>query len=143
MDVDSFRGSGADVAAFHAVQTDRPAKTKPNTKRPSVDLPKHGKGERFIRGPIPLEWMKLASQCGNRSEAVAVLLWYSAGLQRSNPVRLSANTLAELRVRPRTAKRVLLKMISFGLVNAEFRRGKSPIVTLLDPKPIDGQLRDE
>ncbi|MGB7243632.1 MAG: hypothetical protein WBC93_16315, partial [Sulfitobacter sp.] len=83
MDLETFRGTGTDVAAFHAVQTERTPKTP--TKRPSVvELPKHGKGERFIRGPIPLAWMKLASKCGNRSEAVALLLWYAAGFQRSN-----------------------------------------------------------
>ena len=50
-------------------------------------------GERFIRGPIPLEWMKLAAKCGDRAEAVAVLLWYAAGFQRSNPVKLSQDDL--------------------------------------------------
>lgn len=93
-------------------------------------LPKHGKGERFIRGPIPLAWMKLAARCGNRAEAVALLLWYAAGFQRSNPVKLSKSILAELNVHPKTAKRVLVRMREIGLVDAEFHRGRSPVVTL-------------
>lgn len=134
MDLDSFRGSDSDVAAFHANQSERPATKTPAKKRPSVDLPKHGKGERFIRGPIPLEWMKLASRCGNRSEAVAVLLWYLAGFQRSNPVKLSKTVLAELAVHPRTARRVLAKMADAGLVDVEFHRGRSPVVVITAPQ---------
>ena len=133
MDLETFRGSGTDVAAFHAVQADRPADKTPAKKRASVELPKHGKGERFIKGPIPLEWMKLASKCGNRSEAVAVLLWYAAGFQRSNPVKLSKTILAELKVHPKTAKRVLVRMSDLGLVDVTFHRGRSPVVTIVKP----------
>ncbi|QEG00201.1 hypothetical protein Mal15_42700 [Stieleria maiorica] len=136
LDLDLFAANESQVAALHAAQSKRPAnrKTPKRETRRSVDLPRHGKGERFIRGPIPLEWMKLASKCGNRSEAVAMLLWYAASLQRSNPVRLTKTILDELGVHTRTAKRVLLKMSDFGLVDARFQRGRSPIVTIKSPE---------
>ncbi len=134
--MDSFFADGSDMAAFYAGQTERHGEgsTKRNVRR-LVDLPKHGPGERFIRGPIPLEWMKLAAKCGGRAEAVAVLLWYAAGFQRSNPVKLSAKILAELHVHPKTAKRVLVRMKELGLVNVEFHRGRSPVVTITTPTP--------
>ncbi len=80
-----------------------------------------------------MAWMRLAARCGNRSEAVALLLWYAAGFQRSNPVKLSKTILAELGVHTKTAKRVLIRMAEFGLVDVEFHRGRSPVVTITTP----------
>ena len=140
MDVDAFRGTCSDVSEFHrtrATEQSNNAKSKPARSRAELPLPRHARGERFIRGPIPLQWMKLASKCGNRSEAVALLLWYAAGFQRSNPVKLSKKTLAELAIHPKTAKRVLVRMMEFKLVDAEFRRGCSPLVTIRDPNELD------
>lgn len=135
MDLESFSASETDVAAFYGGQDERPVKQSARrSNQRSVDLPRHGDGERFIRGPIPLAWMKLAAKCGNRSEAVALLLWYSAGFQRSNPVKLSKTILDELGVHTKTAKRVLLRMAEFGLVDVVFRRGRSPVVTLTAPQ---------
>lgn len=132
MDLDSFAATKTDLAGFYQTAP----QTKPrSTKRPRLDLPQPQSGDRFIKGPIPLEWMKLASRCGYRSEAVALLLWYLAGWQRSNPVKLTPDTLAEFRVHPKTAKRILLSFESAGLVSVEFRRGCSPVVTLLALSP--------
>lgn len=131
LDLNTFSANRSDVAEAYASQDDRPKgkPTKPKADR-SFDLPRHRDGERFIRGPIPLEWMKLASKCGNRAEAVAVLLWYAAGFQRSNPVKLSTKILTELGVHPRTAKRVLIRMEVLGLTKNEFKRGRSPVVLI-------------
>ena len=139
LDLDLFAANESQVAALHAARSKRPANRKAPKRetRRSFDLPRHGKGERFIRGPIPLEWMKLASKCGNRSEAVALLLWYAASLQRSNPVRLPKTILDELGVHTRTAKRVLVRMAEFGLVDVEFHRGRSPLVTITQPRATE------
>lgn len=131
MDVESFTANRADVAGHYATQGARKPKHPP--RRMLVDLPRHTDGERFIQGPIPMVWMRLASRCGGRGEAVGLLLWYAAGWQRSNPVKLSRSILAELGVHPKTAKRVLTRMADLGLVDAEFHRGRSPVVTIRDP----------
>ncbi len=135
MDLDQFTATDSDVSTFFAIHPDKAEgqRTKNARRVEPAPLPRHGKGERFICGPIPLEWMKLASKCGNRSEAVAVLLWYAAGFQRSNPVKLSKTILAELAVHPKTAKRVLQRMAEYGLVDVEFHRGRSPSVTIKKP----------
>src|SRR6056297_2005012 len=103
MNLASFAAKPDDVAGWFQTQErriDKRGKSLPA----SVPLPKHQAGERFIRGPIPLAWFKAASLCGERAEAVAVLLWYSAGYQRRNPIKLTPAVLRELRVHPKTAK---------------------------------------
>jgi len=127
--LEAFKATTDDVASHYGRQ---PKQTR--SVRKTLELPRHEKGERFIRGPLPMEWFRLASQCGQRAEAVALLLWYAAGWQRSNPVKLTPPVLSELNVHPRTAKRCLQRMAAVGLVEVEFKRGRSPSVTIRDPK---------
>jgi hypothetical protein len=134
VDLTAFTAKANDVAAFYAAQPERQdvasrsAKGKLKTLQP---LPRHKSGELFLRGPIPLRWLQLASTCGQRAEAVALLLWYLAGLQGGSPVKLTRATLELLKVHPRTGRRVLVRMVALGLVRAEFHRGRSPVVTIL------------
>ncbi|TWT79425.1 hypothetical protein CA13_08260 [Planctomycetes bacterium CA13] len=135
MDLETYTAGPDDVAALFTVQGERRIDAKGKAKPASVPLPRHGHGERFIRGPIPLAWFKLVPGCGRQAEAVAVLLWYAAGYQRRNPLKLSPTVLAELSVHPKTARRILRKMAERGLVRVESRRGRSPMVTIVSPEP--------
>ncbi len=134
MDLATYTAHPDDVASLFEVRGEK--RIDKNTKPTSEfqPLPKHRPGERFIRGPIPLKWFKPASTCGERAEAVAVLLWYAAGYQRRNPVKLTPVILGELRVHPKTARRVLIRMADLGLVRCEFHRGRSPVVTITMPE---------
>ena len=127
MDLGKFGATSEEIATY---QKGLPKKT--SRKRVQRDVPRHGSGDRFIKGPIPMEWMRAANTCGRRSVSVAIVIWFAAGLQRSNPVKLSQTVLAELGIPSRTAKRVLERMQSIGIVEVEFHRGRSPLVTILD-----------
>jgi len=139
MELDQFTASPADVAAHYAVKPKTKPKGKP--KRGSTravaksvqPLPQHCGGDHFIKGPIPLAWLKVASRCGYRAEAVGLLVWYAAGIQKSNPCKLTPKVLSELHVHPRTARRILERFASAGLVVVEFHRGRSPLVTITSP----------
>jgi hypothetical protein len=143
VELNRFTASPADVAAFYAGQPKSRSKPKrgPTGAVVKVDhsLPKHREGERFIKGPIPLDWIKVASRCGYCAEAVGLLLWYASGLQRSNPCKLTPSILAELHVHPRTARRVLERFQEGGLVSVVFHRGRSPLVTLKTAPPSDSE----
>ncbi|TWU32283.1 hypothetical protein [Novipirellula artificiosorum] len=137
MDLSSFTANPNDMTALFAIRGEPQTAKRGKAKPTMIPLPKHAKGERFIRGPIPLAWFKLASGCGNRAEAVAVLLWYMAGCQNRNPVKMTPNVLSELSVHPKTARRVLQKMADKGLVLVEFKRGRSPLVTIVSPESAE------
>ena len=129
MDLNQFAGSPDDVAGLQAAQTKERKSTRSQRKlTASLDLP--DKGDRYLRGPIPMDWLRAASCCGYRAEAVAMLLWYAAGWQKSNPAKLTPAILSELRVHPKTARRILGKFRDVGLVDVEFHRGRSPLVTI-------------
>ncbi|TWU67577.1 hypothetical protein V7x_31520 [Crateriforma conspicua] len=139
MDPATYSAKPGDLAELFVVRGERRIDKLAKATQPSAPLPRHRPGERFIRGPIPMAWFKPASTCGGRAEAVAVLLWYAAGFQRRNPVKLSPTVLRELNVHPKTARRVLIRMAKLGLVRNEFSRGRSPIVTITmpDAAPMD------
>ena len=133
MDMETFKAGSDDVAALFTIRGEKRVDRCASGKPESLPLPKHGPGERFIRGPIPMEWLKRVVGCGRRAEAVALLLWYVAGYQRRNPVKLTRQILSELSVTPRAAKKILQKLADRGLIRVEFHRGRSPVVTLVSP----------
>ena len=136
MDVADFQADPEDVAAHYCRMIEKKttspgSETNRKLTKAKLDLPRPNKGEHFIKGPIPLKWIQLASQCGGRGTEVGLLLWYAAGWQKKNPVKLTAAICKQLGVHPKTSKRVLTRMEEAGLINVVFHRGRSPIVTLL------------
>ena len=93
------------------------------------------KGERFLKGPVPLLWLQAAAALPGKSLHAGVAVWYSAGLLRSNSVPLS--NVAGLRFGlDRNAKyRALGWLESAGLITVERKLGRAPIVTLVTHQP--------
>lgn len=142
MNLESFTAKPGDLDVLFEVRSEKRIDKRAGVAEPSstsAPLPRHQPGERFIRGPIPLPWFKAASSCGGRAEAVAVLLWYAAGYQRRNPVKLTPTILGELGVHPKTARRVLGRMSDRGLVRCVFARWRSPVVTIVSPDPASAE----
>lgn len=96
--------------------------------------PRHKSGERFLRGPIPMDWLCAASAASGQGGGlkVAIALWYLSGLNRqAKTVKLSGAVLRALGVQRHAAYRGLEVLERAGLVSVERRQGQSPIVTLL------------
>jgi hypothetical protein len=134
MDIENFAATPETIAGFQKTKATR--KTRVAIRK---DVPRHGSGDKFIKGPIPLDWIRAASRCGRRSTCLAILLWYAAGCQRTNPIKLGPSILSELAIAPKTASRILERMHSMRIVSVEFHRGRSPLVTILALPSHDGQ----
>ena len=60
----------------------------------SNKLPKHNKGEKFLLGPIPWDWLCKAAPLKGKALAIAIALWHLAGMNnKANTVKLSQKTL--------------------------------------------------
>lgn len=139
LDLTSFQALPEDIAAYYLRKTEKKIAVpdiapKQKPLKAKLDLPRPGKGEAFIKGPIPFDWMRTATHCGGRGTEVGLLLWYAAGWQKKNPVRLTAAICKQLGIHPKTSKRVLVRMQGAGLISVEFHRGRSPVVTLMRPE---------
>ena len=94
--------------------------------------PRHGPGERFLKGPIPWNWLQKASMLPGKSLHVGMALWQRSGIQKSRTVKLSNVAMEDVGV-DRFAKRRALKALEeAGLISVERGQGRSPIVTLLN-----------
>jgi hypothetical protein len=55
----------------------------PTIIREKKTPPRHSTGEKFLKGPIPLNWLSRASQLKGKSLQVGLSLWFLAGLTNS------------------------------------------------------------
>lgn len=89
---------------------------------------------KFLRGPIPLEWLRVAGK-SRASLAVGVGLWYIAGLVKSETFKVSPARMRELGVERKLLYTGLRQLEAVGLVEADRQPGSSAVVTILEPRP--------
>ena len=94
--------------------------------------PRHKPGEKFIKGPIPWDWITEAAKLGGSPLKVAVGLWFYAGMKSNRSIKFSNVILPELDLSRSAKYRGLKKLEDRGLVSLQQASGCSPVVTLLD-----------
>jgi hypothetical protein len=102
--------------------------TLPTRKRP----PRPRKGQKFIWGPIPLEWLTSAASVSCSAVLVGLVIWHLAGLKKSREVRFQYARAAEFGLHRSTVYRALEQLAGAGLVTVDRGSGRCPVVTILD-----------
>src|SRR5262249_2862800 len=106
--------------------------TSPCLPRARKNPPRHSPGERFLKGPIPWNWLKSAARLPGHALQVALAVWQKAGMRRNATVPLSLSQLEEeLGVKRDAARRGLEALEGAKLVKVERRLGRKSLVTLL------------
>ena len=98
-------------------------------------VPRASKGQRFLRGPIPLDWLSAAAVLPGKSLHVGIALWLEAGLRNSAIVPLSNLTGRYFGLDRNAKYRGLHWLENAGLITVERKLGRAPIVTILHPEP--------
>ena len=99
----------------------------------SVRRPPHPKtGERFLKGPIPLNWLEAAARLPGRSLHAGIALWYAAGLARSRTIPLSNISGVRFSLDRNAKYRALAWLEDARLIAVERNPGRAPIVTILE-----------
>ena len=94
-------------------------------------------GGKFLKGPVPLNWLARAGQLPGKSLHVGIVLWFLAGLRRNHEVALSNGMLKLFGVDRYAKYRALDCLKQDGLIKWDQRIGQSPRVTLLDVGDTD------
>ncbi len=105
-----------------------------NTAPKKQAPPHHRLGERFLKGPIPWNWLKVATALPGQALQVAMALWFLVGMKKVATVALSGAVLRDLGVSRYAGYRGLTALEGAGLVSVERHAGRHPIVTIL-PAP--------
>ncbi len=104
----------------------------PRSHRRRTRLPRHKPGEKFLKGPIPWQWLTKAAQQPGRALHVGVALWFWSGIKKSGQVALSISRLSTLGVNRFAAYRGLAALERVGLVAVQRQKGRKPVVTILE-----------
>jgi hypothetical protein len=90
-----------------------------------------GPGQKFLRGPIPWDWLSAAARLRGKALHVALAIWHLAGLKKTMTVELSRVPLESLGVTRQSAYRGVKALENAGLINAGRRSGRKTRVTIL------------
>ncbi len=106
---------------------------KPFSKQsPPSSPPKPSSGEKFLKGPIPLNWLIKASSLPGKSMNMAVVLWYISGLTKKSKVSVSNKLASQFSIDRHAKYRALGWLTEAKLISVVTKVGKSPRITLLD-----------
>jgi hypothetical protein len=103
---------------------------RPRPRKP----PRHRPGERFLKGPIPWQWLETTARLPGKALALALHLWQQAGWRRRRTVPVCLSRIG-LGVSRYAARRALQALEVAGLVSVDRRTGHGLAVTLLDVGP--------
>ena len=86
---------------------------------------------RFLRGPVPLNWLAEAAKLPGKTLHVGVLLWFRAGLTRNVTVHLTGTVARTFGLDRYAKSRALRQLERKGLITVDRRVGRNPVVTIL------------
>jgi hypothetical protein len=103
------------------------AKTAQSIRR---QVPRASKGEHFLRGPIPLNWLSAAARLPGKALHAGLAIWLEAGMRNSAVVPLSNVTGQRFGIDRNAKYRALQWLEGAGLITVERKLGRAPIVTI-------------
>ncbi len=130
---EDFAGlEGSDKEMARLLDNKRTEKNKARqSSQTKLSPPKHAPGEKFVRGPIPNEWLLVALLIGDKAGHLSFALWWLAGIK--HPFRLTSKVLRDFNIAPRTARRLLCEFERAGLIISDRKQGRGPDITLTLP----------
>jgi hypothetical protein len=89
------------------------------------------KKERFIRGPIPAEWIEKAAHLPGKALHVALMIRYLDGFERTGTVKLRPSVRNAYGMDRFSCTRGLDRLEDAGLISVVRKRGSSPVATIV------------
>jgi hypothetical protein len=86
---------------------------------------------RFLRGPVPLDWLQQTAQLPGRAFHAGVALWFLDGFQQTGTVQARPGVLRDFGLDRHASYRALRELEKAGLVSVVRKRGAAAMVTLL------------
>ena len=86
--------------------------------------------DQFLGGPVPWDWLIRANHLSRTALVVGLCLWRLSGVKRSRTIMLGTNELTPFGIDRAAKSRALTALEKAGLIRAERRPGRFPVVTL-------------
>jgi hypothetical protein len=93
------------------------------------DFRPHVRVERYVR-TVPFEWLRRANRLPGNTTAVAVSLWFLAGVKKCATFRLTAEAVDLAGCSRKSLYRAITALETAGLISVLRRPGARPIITI-------------
>jgi DNA-binding transcriptional ArsR family regulator len=93
--------------------------------------PRHRPGEKFLKGPVPWDWVRAAARLPGKALAAGLGVWFEAGCASTGTVPVTLARLARVGISRDAARRALAQLERAGLATLDRRPGRATRVTLL------------
>ena len=87
--------------------------------------------DRFIKGPIPLEWITRANALPGKAGAVGLALWFLVGVKCARTIRLTGEVERIAGCNRKTVYQALAALEGAGLISVTRRSGARPTTTII------------
>lgn len=87
---------------------------------------------KFIKGPIPLEWISRANALPGKAGAVGMALWFLVGVQGSRTVKLTGEVEKIASCGRKAVYQALDALAAAGLISCNRKTGARAVVTMLE-----------
>jgi DNA-binding MarR family transcriptional regulator len=95
--------------------------------------PKLSNRGRYLKGPVPWEWIAATADLPGKAWLVGLCIWRLSGAKNSKTVRLGNADLKPLGIDRAAKSRALQALENAGLITVKRDPGRFPIVTLQAP----------
>ena len=96
----------------------------------------------YIRGPLPLKWFQKASTISRTAGVVGMIIWriayqkklwgYDSQRRTSGHIKVTNQTCMKWGICGNSKNTALRLMEKAGLIRLELKRGRSPVVQIID-----------
>jgi len=102
--------------------------------RRKILTPKQLQPTKFLRGPVPLDWLAAASLAGRPAISIGLSLWYVSGCSGGKrTVSLNQSARQHMSLTPTTVHRGLRALAAAGLIQiVKQQPGAHPVVKLVE-----------
>src|SRR5262245_9133838 len=97
--------------------------------------PRPRAGGKYLKGPIPMDWLATAMKLPGKALAVGLILRFETGCNRRPNVDLTLARLTRWGLTEKMARRGLHALESAGLVTVDRPPGRAMLVTVCDRAP--------
>jgi hypothetical protein len=101
------------------------------TRRFIEDFPAKVMTGGFIMGPLPEQWLVLASQLPGKALEVGLCLWKVARMTKRMQVRIGSDVVERWGIGRMPKARALRALQNAGLIRIDQERGKLGLITLI------------
>ena len=87
--------------------------------------------EPFLKGPIPIAWLKLAAELPGKALHLGIAIWWLYPMSKTQPFKLTGKALNFLGISRDAAYDALKRLEARGLIRVQRLPGQRPMVEIL------------